>query len=480
MLSPLPAAAWSYEHAAHLLSRAGFGGTPEDIVAAQKQGLGETVKRLLDLPPEATEIEGPDWTRTIVPRRIEHRRLFRTSGMPNAENERFKHIHERNMTELRGWLLQRLLTSGSPLLEKMTLFWHGHFTTSFAKSHDTDRIWLQYLKLRRNALGSFVALAKTISRDAAMLVYLDLQESSKAHPNENWARELMELFTIGIGNYTENDVREAARAFTGYRIRVPDQQFDFVRAEHDDGPKTFLGKTGRWNGDDIIDILAQQPACSRFLANKLWKFFAQDKAPSQIVDAVASSIRTHNFEMRPVLREMFTAADFYSDAAMRTQIKSPIQFVVQTAKVLGAELPPAPLAENAFRQMGQIPFAPPNVKGWDGGKAWISTSTLLFRYNFAKYLIEGDAMLPGARKPPQPNAPVREPIAVTKLAPTELRENPAELVTSLYRRLFGVAPQENQRAVLVQFVEKRRPDTSDAVIRELLHLMTSTPEFQLT
>src|ERR1700736_5661721 len=209
---------------------------------------------------------------------------------------------------------------------------------------------------------------------------------------------------------------------------------------------------------------------------------------------MASRIRAHNFEIRPVLRELFSSAEFYSERAMRTQIKSPVQYIVQTVKLLDAPLPSPGVAQNAMRQMGQILFAPPNVKGWDGGKTWISTSTLLFRYNFANYLINGDAILPpgaaaalaknagpGFQRPLQKPADQtrRDPIDIGKLAPTELREKPKELVDLLSTRLFQARPPEKETETFVKYLEARKPDTSDGTMRGLVHLMMSTPQFQL-
>ena len=198
------------------------------------------------------------------------------------------------------------------------------------------------------------------------------------------------------------------------------------------------------------------------------------------MEALARRIRTHNYEMRPVLREMFSSAEFYAPAVRRSQIKSPVQYLVQTTKLLAAELPAPPVAQNAMRQMGQLLFAPPNVKGWDGGKSWVSTSTLLFRYNFANYLINGDAMRPAGRGPLMAAVPPRNPIDVAKIVPADLRDKPGELVALLCQRLFGGPGPERERTTFVQFLEKRAPDTTDQTVRELLHLMMSTPQFQLT
>ena len=253
-----------------------------------------------------------------------------------------------------------------------------------------------------------------------------------------------------------------------------------------------MGNTAPLNGDDIIDILVKKPACAQFIARKLWRYFVEDDPPPQIVDSISERIHAHNFEMRPLLTEVFSSAEFYSDRAMCTQIKSPVQYIVQTCKLLQTQLPPPVVAQNAMRQMGQILFAPPNVKGWDGGKAWISTSTLLFRYNFAGYLIKGDAMLPGGVPPHSQGGDAafrgaariaeqirRDPIDITKLAPSELRDKPRELVGLLSKRFLQSRPTEKEIDTFVQYLETRKPDTSDETIRGLVHLMLSTPQFQL-
>ena len=484
MLTPLPREKWDYDTAAHLLNRAGFGGTPEEIEALQKQGLEASVRRLIDVADEETNLPAPAWAvpENLQEKRQKTRAMREESGGMEAKDRmrELRQMQNEHILELRVWWLERMKTTPAPLLEKMTLFWHGHFATSAEKVHNGYWMWRQNDTLRRHALGNFVALTKEISRDPAMMIYLDLQQSKKEAPNENWARELMELFTIGIGNYSEKDIRESARSFTGYRIDQTDQQFRFAARQHDEGEKTFMGQTGRWNGDDIIDILAKQPACAVFLAKKLWRFFAEDEPSPQIVEALAERIRAHNYEMRPVLREMFASAAFYAPAVRRTQIKSPVQYLIQTTKLLATDLPATQILQNAMRQLGQTLFAPPNVKGWDGGKSWVSTSTLLFRYNFANYLINGDAMRPGGdRRAARLDLPRREPIDVGKFIPAELRARPNELVAALSRRFFGAPAPEKQQTAFVQFLTERQPDTSDQTMRELLHLMMSTPQFQL-
>ena len=497
MLAQLPASLWNDETAAHLLNRARFGATPAEIESARKKGLVAMVRELVDVRADAGNVPPPAWAK---PRNIRAARTALKAAKERGENFRetarqFRVMEGDEILDLRRWWLERMMNSPAPLLEKMTLFWHGHFATSVQKVKDGYWMWLQNDTLRRNALGNFATLVKAISRDPAMMIYLDLQQNREAHPNENWARELMELFTVGIGNYSEDDIRAAARAFTGYRIDMTTQQFRFARMEQDLGTKKFMGHTGPLNGDNVIDILVRQPACSRFISRKLWRFFVEDEPSQEIVDAIASRIRAHNFEMRPVLREIFSSAEFYSDRAMGTQIKSPLQYIVQTSKLLETQLPSPIVVQNAMRQMGQILFAPPNVKGWDGGKDWITTSTLLFRYNFANYLISGDAMLPAgqaARAKPQDaglrqsvqrrqlaEQIKRDPIDVSKFVPDPLRDKPHQLVDLLSGRFFRTRLAEKETNTFVQFLESRKPDTSDATMRELVHLMMSTPKFQL-
>ena len=453
------------------------------------------MRDLVDFRSDAFTPVPPDWAH---PRNLRELRMESRSAATGVERDRSKTrdlqmMEGEQILSLRQWWLERMLNSPAPLLEKMTLFWHGHFATSVQKVRDAYFMWLQNDTLRRNAFGSFATLVKKMSRDPAMMIYLDLQQSRKEHPNENWARELMELFTVGIGNYSEDDIRASARAFTGYRVDMTTQQFRFAPGQHDHAQKTFMGRVGPLNGDDVIDVLVNKPACGQFIARKLWRFFVEDEPPSSVVDLVAERLRGHNFEIRPLLREIFTSEEFYSDRAMAGQIKSPVQFVIQTSKLLEAPLPSSVVAQNAMRQMGQTLFAPPNVKGWDGGKAWITTSTLMFRFNFANYLINGDSMLPGGagsgplkgagpgfRRPEQrAEFARREPIDISRIVPNDLRDHPDELIDHLSVRLFQTQIDSVDRDGFRRYLGAKQPDASDQTLRGLVHLMMSTPRYQL-
>jgi hypothetical protein len=299
---------------------------------------------------------------------------------------------------MQKWWLERMIASPAPLQEKMTLFWHGHFTSSPEKGTTAQELLAQNQLFREYALGNIQNLTLHVAQDPAMLRYLDNNVNVAAHPNENFARELMELFTLGIGNYTEADIRESARAFTGWTFRRdPDGTGTFYdnARQHDDGSKTFLGRTGNFSGTDIIAIIFTQPAAAKFFANRLISFFVYNDPEPQLVDAVAALLVRNRFEVAPVLATLLRSNVFYSNRAYRALVKSPVEFVVGTHQMFN--VPTVELTElGALRTMGQVLFYPPNVKGWDGGKAWINSQTVLTRENFANAVAQNPMMLQDA------------------------------------------------------------------------------------
>lgn len=477
MLSPLPAKNWNVAAAAHLLNRAGFGGTPAEIAKFHAEGLEAAVDSLLQPPNEPIDVAARAWSvpLDLKEKRQELRQLKADPGEQKAKRKEMRKEQRDELQDLRFWWLTRMRETRAPLVEKMTLFWHGHFATSAQKVKGAYAMWRQNALFREQALGHFPTLLKAVSRDPAMMVYLDLQPSKKDHPNENWAREVMELFTLGIGNYTEPDVKAAAAAFTGYRIDPARQEFRFAAAQHDESEKTFLGQTGSFSGDDILDQIVAQPACAKFIGRKLWRFFVVDEPSVPAVETMALLLRKHRFELRPALREVFLSEEFYSEQARRTQIKSPVQFLVGSCKLLETDLPPAQASDGALRSMGQMLFAPPNVKGWDGGKSWVSTATLLFRYNFANYLLNGTGHQPNV-----PSGLQRDPVEISKLVPTEIRGKPAEVVAALGQRLFHAPVESKQAETLSAYLQTQGKTPDDRSLRRLIHLMMSTPQFQLT
>jgi uncharacterized protein (DUF1800 family) len=385
-----PGFKWDQEKARHLLNRAGFGIPPAAVARLAAMKPDEAVSAFVDYEKFPDVSEAPP---TDLPQRFSYRELRQqVATMTEEEKRKFRQEKQKEAREamvlLESWWLNRMRTSQRPLEEKLTLFWHGHFATSAEKVKEPQANLQLNQIFRSNASANFDQLTRAVGKSAAMMRYLDQIQSSRQHPNENWARELMELFTLGIGHYTENDIKEGARAFTGWADR--DGEFFFDSRRHDSTPKTFLGRTGNFDGDKIIDIIMEQPACAEFISKKLWKYFAYDDPEPEVVTGLAETMRKNKYEIKPVLRQMFSSQAFYQPKAMHSQVKSPSQLVVGLMTQLNAPLDSKPpVAQLAMRAMGQQLFYPPNVKGWDGGKAWINTNTLLIRYNFANYLVSG-------------------------------------------------------------------------------------------
>ncbi len=412
-LAPIGPEDWSYDRAAHLLERAGFGGTPEEIDRLAAMTPEEAVARLVDydmidnghLPPfDHSGVHDPGLI-DFPPSRPATTRLARETGealgvrVKPAGNRplqpvvnKFFYWLRASMLETRRvayWWAGRMLATARPLEEKMTLFWHGHFATIESKVRDYRKMLLQNETLRARATGNFRDLVIAVARDPAMLYFLDAGVNVKGAPNENFAREIMELFTMGVGNYTETDIREAARAFTGWN--ADDLVFVVHADRHDDGEKTVLGETGRFDGVDVIDIIMRQPATARFVAGKLYRYFVSEDTRGAPLDELAAVLRDSRYELKPLLRAMFLSRDFYSPASMGAYVKSPVQLAISTYRKLGlAEMPGIPDFNETTTALGQTLFWPPTVAGWAHGRAWITPGLLLERGNFARDVLFTD------------------------------------------------------------------------------------------
>ncbi len=414
-LSPIAASEWNAERAAHLLERAGFGGTPDDVArlaaASPQQAVDSLVEYgRIDNSTAAEFVESGVWDRGMDPfpaSRAEAVRLGREHGealgvkaLPDGSQRRLQPIVDKFFYGLRAntietqrlgvWWANRMLTTRRPLEEKLTLFWHGHFATGDAKVRDYRMMLRQNQMLRRNAEGPLRALLVGILEDPAMLVYLDNGENVKKHPNENFGRELLELFTMGVGHYTERDVREAARSFTGWTNDV--LEFKIDKAQHDAGDKTFLGRTGPFDGTDIIDAILQQPATGEHVAAKLYRYFVRDDISPAVRSELGRSFKDSGYQTKALLKRIFLSKDFYSQPSMATQIKSPVVLAISTYKKMGLrELPTIPDFGRLTGALGQTLFDPPNVAGWAGGRTWITPATLLQRGNLFRDVLFADA-----------------------------------------------------------------------------------------
>jgi uncharacterized protein (DUF1800 family) len=290
-----------------------------------------------------------------------------------------------------------MLATPSPVTERMTLFWHNHFATSQQKVRNAQLMYRQNALLRREALGNFGSLLHAVAKDPAMLVYLDNAGSRRQAPNENFAREVMELFTLGEGHgYGERDIKEAARAFTGWSLDRDTLEFTFRRVWHDGGEKTVLGRTGRFDGDQVLDLLLARPETAQFITDKLWKEFVSPTPDAREAKRLAAVFREARYEVKPLLRAMLASDAFWAPDNRATLIKSPVDLVVgtlRTFEIRPATLRPAVLASTV---LGQNPMSPPNVKGWPGGEAWINSSTLLGRKQLVERIFRGSDPVPEA------------------------------------------------------------------------------------
>ncbi len=480
-LRPLAASRWNYAAAAHLLNRAGFGGTPAEIEKLVDLGHAKAVDSLVNYESIPDTTAPPEWTKTDPNRFARMQDMRMATDEKRMEMRRMEQRTQReHVSDLRYWWLQRMAFGPRPLQEKLTLFWHGHFATSAQKVKDAPAMWQQNEVFRRHASGNWLVLLTAVSKDPAMMFWLDQSQSRKEHPNENFAREAMELFTLGEGNYTEKDVTEAARAFTGWSIERVTLRYVWRPNMHDYTPKTVFGKTGNFTGDDVLKLIVAHPQSARFITRKLWTFFAAESPPDALVESLATVFRANGNFFKPLLRAMFMSEEFYSPAVMRQQVKSPVQWLVGSVRALERELPPAQFASNLLRQLGQDLLFPPNVKGWDGGLSWITTNNLLSRYNFAAYLVLGENPMGGGRGGGRRRAAadaVR--VNVAKLFPEVVRKDKKLLAAAVQKRLLqSELKPEHQSAVQAYLDAQGELDDTD--VRHALRLVMCTPEFQLT
>jgi uncharacterized protein (DUF1800 family) len=567
-LSPIARSDWTYERAAHLIERAGFGAPPEEIRWLAAMTPEQAVESLVAYERVVNDTvrpfdESPIWDRGMdpfPPSRADAVRIARERGealgekvLPAGTQRRLQPIVDKFFYGLRAnavetqrlgvWWATRMLTTKRPLEEKLTLFWHGHFATGANKVRDARMMLRQNEMLRAHANGGLRELLLGILKDPAMLVYLDNGENVKTHPNENFGRELLELFTMGVGHYGERDVREAARAFTGWTNDV--LEFKFDAEQHDFGDKTFLGDTRPFDGVDVIDAILKEPATAEFVAAKIYRFFVREEISADVRAELARTFRDSGYQITPLLGRILLSKDFYSTASVATQIKSPVTLVVSTYRKMGlAELPTIPDFGRLTGGLGQTLFDPPNVAGWAGGRTWITPATLLQRGNLFREVLFPDVkgFRPPDRTMPALYARVGEQLAKGMNITEATREGTGdaeanmmadrdedyntrygsyrgyvmayerakpiprrtivldlvamvaaakattadEIVDHFVRRFLSVPLAPGDRKVLVDFLAAQLggPDAPprqkfENALRQLLYLVLSTPEYQL-
>jgi len=440
---------WNRRLAAHLCRRAGFGATSDDLDRIIEQRPAVFVEKLVQNAVRASQLD------------------------PEADPLALAMLATGNSRNLAAWWLHRMLNAPwfgtqsaalNPLLEKITLFWHGHFATGAEKVDDAEMMFSQNRLLRRHALGNFGSLVQGISRDPAMLIYLDSVTNRKAHPNENYAREIMELFCLGEGQYTEKDIQELARCFTGWEVRRG--RFRFNRYQHDTGTKTVLGQTGSFGGEEGVNVILKQQALPRFIVRKLIRFFLFDEpaATEQLVEPLADLLRESSLQTAPVIQRILSSNLFFSPFSIARKIRSPVELGIGVLRCLHGSTNLDRVAQR-LDEIGQAVFYPPNVKGWDGGRAWINTSTLLGRSNLIGEVLQNEKTRFAGKN-------------LEAVARQSRADSPEQLVHWLDELFCAVPLSEQAGDQLVDLVRQSQGDRSQR-IADLIHTLSTLPQFQL-
>ncbi len=441
-----PASAWSpcfdalnQRRAAHLVRRAGFGLDQRSLSKLVGLQPAEALDLLRGSPSENAAL---DQSADALARA--------TLATSDASN-------------LSAAWVYRIMRTPDQLREKMTLFWHGHFATSAEKVKDAAMMWQQNNLLRKHALGDFALLTQNVAKDPAMLIYLDSESNRKAHPNENFARELMELFCLGEGNYTEDDVLELARCFTGWEIR--NRKFRKNRYQHDSGEKTVLGESGRFDGEEAIDIVLQHDAMPRFIAGKLYRFFVADDtgSPDELVQPIAETLRENGLNIDAAVKQILCSEFFYSHASYPQKIRSPVELACGFLRSFEVTTNTQLLARD-LREVGQGLYYPPNVKGWDGGRAWINSSTLLGRSNMLHRILQDE------------NTKFAGGTLSDYLRGYDISSPPAAIRFFCDQLLAMPISPDRQEQIAVSADAKQFDETS---LRRSLHCVLALPECQL-
>jgi len=373
----------------HLLWRAGFGPMAENAADLDKLSSKDLWGLLLKTSAKKPEkIEVAQNLIDGLYKGVQDVAQMQQNGLSNDQKKQIREQSRDDLKNLNIRWLEEMINSEAQLREKMSLFWHGHFATRVINSYFQQEL-LQ--TIRENALGNFKDLLREVSKSPSMLSFLNNQQNRKKKPNENFAREVMELFTMGRGNYTENDVKEAARAFTGWGFNLKGE-FEFRKMQHDDDSKTVLGKTGNFTGDDVLDILLEQKQTAKFITKKIYRYFVNDKADDAKVEWLSNRFYQNGYDIKKLMEDIFTSDWFYEEKNIGTKIKSPIELIAGIRRLLPMEMENDQAQLLFQKTLGQILFYPPNVAGWPGGKNWIDSSSLMLRLRIPQILSANDIM----------------------------------------------------------------------------------------
>lgn len=497
-MSPISGASFGYDQARHLLWRAGFGGSPDQIRTLADWGPHRAVDHLLDFSVgEYPEPRASDFESSIMAppseAEIQAYRLAQRNQDEDAvarfreDRQRRERADRQQAASMQRWWLKRMIETPRPLQEKLTLFWHSHFATSYRTIENSYHMFLQNQLFRTHAAGNFGELLFAIIRDPAMLRYLDNNRNVRGAPNENLARELMELFSLGEGAYTENDIKEGARALTGYSF--DNNEFVFNKNLHDDSAKRIFSKSGNYDGDDFVKLILARRQCAEFICAKLYRYFVSDapvvpgsahaKSADSVVKQMAATLLKSRYDLAPVLRRLFLSEHFYDPANIASRIKSPAELIVGAIRSMRTPARDLGLLADALDRMGQDLFFPPSVKGWEVGRPWINTSTLYVRQNVLNYLLTGktpvgfDAMANIEKYDPT--------ILLSDLAAADpgAERDPARVVPYLLRFALGGTPAEQRVKTIASFADEHGGRMTPPVLTGALALITAMPEYQL-
>jgi len=450
----------------HLWARAGFGMRFEDFNEYGNTSINRALKKLLNVATENAPINS-------IQQNTDYTALIKGDAMAR---KMFLQNQKQQEKELNLAWLNKMSTTDAPLLEKMTLFWHNHFACRTINAQFAQQ--LNNIQ-RANALGNFRSLLFQVAESPAMLQFLNNQQNQKGHPNENFARELMELFTIGRGNYTETDIKESARAFTGYGFN---RTGEFVNRKffHDDGMKTFMGKTGNFNGEDIMNMILERRETAYFISNKLYKYFVNETPDPEHVNAMANVFYKADYEIKPLLEYVFTANWFYDDKNTGNLIKSPIELLVGLNRQFYISYQQPDVLLQFQHALGQVLFYPPNVAGWPGGKNWIDSSTLMFRLKIPSILLNGGIIDFNGKADPEDEAYIAAVRNQQQTVATKVQAMPD------WDRFLQQIPKNMNKTAIAQFMLE--PTTVNTFMNNINQLsdikamvieLASTPEYQL-
>lgn len=468
----------------HLYNRAGFGISYPDLNKLSKKNINKVVDGLLEEPKKDDAItlvnDGESRRQMLV-----QAGLYAKKDLTDDEKKMRREIVQMQNEVSRdlniAWV-SKMINTDSPLREKMTLFWHGHFAC-----RSNNPMYAQQLNniQRQHGLGSFRTLLIEVSKSPAMLQYLNNQQNKKGKPNENFARELMELFTLGRGNYTENDIKESARAFTGWTYDK-DGTFFFRKNQHDDGTKTFFGKIGNFEGENIIDIILDKPETATFISRKIYKFFVNDTPNEEHVKELANHFYNAKYDISEMMRKLFTADWFYSPENVGTKIKSPAEFLIGLSREFFVTYNKPQVLIQLQSSLGQYLFNPPNVAGWPGGQNWIDSSSLMLRMRIPSLVLNDGEIDFSGKADPEDEAVIALSRTATTMANNTKKPKSYVNAQADWPKFLETLPKGLTPVELTEFL--LQPKLNDKItgmvadnkgLRSTAVEITSMPEYQL-